>query len=285
MSLKNYHDILGISFTATKEEIKRAYRVLALKYHPDRNKTEGAEAKFIEINQAYEALYEGKIDNPQPMSPPPVNKYERVYEAPTDPTEYEEWLKEVKRRARKNSTNKTGQSRKNKRNRDLEQYQSFAKKYMNPLMVIIAVMSLVYLIDFYLPYKNNNETIINMYYSPYYNSKGRAIGEDLFLETAYGNIQVGSRDFDQLENLGFTELEVYRTRLLGKPLFYKIIGEEGKPMHYAVMSYLSIFSSIHWVMLLVCLANYFIRINLQLNYFLCAILIFFGFYYLMGFFK
>ena len=107
----------------------------------------------------------------------------------------------------------------------------------------------------------------------------------MFLETAHGNIQVKTRDFDQLENLGFTELEVYRTRLLSKPLYYTIIGEEEKPVHYVVMSYLSVFSSIHWVMLIVCVANYFIRINLQLNYFLCAILIFFSLYYLMGLFK
>lgn len=47
---------LGVSKTATAEEIKKAYRRLAVEYHPDKNKTKEAEEKFKEINQAYEVL-------------------------------------------------------------------------------------------------------------------------------------------------------------------------------------------------------------------------------------
>lgn len=54
---KNYYDILGVSKTATDEEIKTAYRKLAKKYHPDLNPGDKeAEAKFKEINQAFEVL-------------------------------------------------------------------------------------------------------------------------------------------------------------------------------------------------------------------------------------
>ena len=53
---KNYYDILGVSKTASADEIKSAYRNLAKKYHPDINKTEGAAEKFKEINEAYEVL-------------------------------------------------------------------------------------------------------------------------------------------------------------------------------------------------------------------------------------
>lgn len=53
---KDYYDILGVSKTSSPEEIKKAYRKLALQYHPDRNKTKEAEEKFKEINKAYEVL-------------------------------------------------------------------------------------------------------------------------------------------------------------------------------------------------------------------------------------
>ena len=57
MSGKDYYKILGISKSASPEEIKKAYRKLALKFHPDRNKGDkGAEAKFKEISEAYAVL-------------------------------------------------------------------------------------------------------------------------------------------------------------------------------------------------------------------------------------
>ena len=53
---RDYYEVLGIARDATDEEIKRAYRKLAFKYHPDHNHDAGAADKFKEVNEAYEAL-------------------------------------------------------------------------------------------------------------------------------------------------------------------------------------------------------------------------------------
>ena len=56
MAQKDYYEILGISKDASEADIKKAYRALTKKYHPDINHEPGAEEKFKEINEAYEIL-------------------------------------------------------------------------------------------------------------------------------------------------------------------------------------------------------------------------------------
>jgi len=58
MTKQDYYDVLNIDKNASKSEIKKAYRKMALKYHPDKNKEKGAEEKFKEISEAYAVLYD-----------------------------------------------------------------------------------------------------------------------------------------------------------------------------------------------------------------------------------
>ena len=69
--MNNYYEILEVSKDATQDEIKKAYKKLAKKFHPDINKESGAEEKFKKINEAYEVLsdetereeYDQKLNN------------------------------------------------------------------------------------------------------------------------------------------------------------------------------------------------------------------------------
>ena len=64
MSKRDYYEVLGVSKSADKSEIKKAYRKLAMKYHPDRIQSQGlppeliqaAETKFKEIQDAYDRI-------------------------------------------------------------------------------------------------------------------------------------------------------------------------------------------------------------------------------------
>jgi molecular chaperone DnaJ len=59
-SKKDYYDVLSVARSASEEDIKKAFRKLALEFHPDRNKNEGAEDKFKEVNEAYQTLSDPK---------------------------------------------------------------------------------------------------------------------------------------------------------------------------------------------------------------------------------
>jgi molecular chaperone DnaJ len=56
MAKRDYYEVLGVPKTATEEEIRKAYRTLAKKYHPDVSKEENAAEKFKEVQEAYEVL-------------------------------------------------------------------------------------------------------------------------------------------------------------------------------------------------------------------------------------
>ena len=53
---QDYYDVLGVARNAGADELKKAFRRLAMRFHPDRNQEVGAEAKFKEVNEAYEVL-------------------------------------------------------------------------------------------------------------------------------------------------------------------------------------------------------------------------------------
>lgn len=71
--MKNYYQVLGVSEDADERQIKKAYRKLALKYHPDKNKDANAAEKFREINEAYAVLV-GKEKPIRKQNEPEMNE-------------------------------------------------------------------------------------------------------------------------------------------------------------------------------------------------------------------
>ena len=78
--MKNYYKVLGINIEASQMDVKKAFRKLALKYHPDRNKEPNAAHKFIEVTEAYEVLRD------------PIKRadYDRIYKVHFDKVEPKE---------------------------------------------------------------------------------------------------------------------------------------------------------------------------------------------------
>lgn len=58
IAMENLYNILGVAPNVSADEIKKRYRALAMRFHPDRNSEAGAEARFNAIQQAYEVLIE-----------------------------------------------------------------------------------------------------------------------------------------------------------------------------------------------------------------------------------
>ena len=94
---RHYYEVLGLTPGATLQQVKRAYRALAKRFHPDVSREPDAQERFIEINEAYEFLlryYGGSAGGP-----PRGGAYRRP-SAPSAEELFRQWLERERRRAR-----------------------------------------------------------------------------------------------------------------------------------------------------------------------------------------
>ncbi|MEZ5670676.1 MAG: DnaJ C-terminal domain-containing protein [Alphaproteobacteria bacterium] len=122
MEYKDYYKALGVAADAPLDEIKRAYRTLARKYHPDISKEPGAEERFKEISEAYEALKDPEkraaydqlgrdFQAGQQFRPPPgwdAGFEHREHYAETDTSEFSDFFEALFGRARAGSRGRAG---------------------------------------------------------------------------------------------------------------------------------------------------------------------------------
>ena len=95
----NYFLILGLNTSATERDIKLAYRKLAMRYHPDRNKETGAKERFIQVNEAYEFLSDPslRVQHRKQLS----NKVNREDLLRRREQIYRQWAEQQRQEARK----------------------------------------------------------------------------------------------------------------------------------------------------------------------------------------
>lgn len=104
MEFKDYYKILGVSKNATLEQIKAAYKELAKKYHPDKNKQDPkAEEKFKEINEAYQVLSDKEKRSKYDNLGSQWNSYQNTGGS-SDNFNWEEWFTPSSRGRRKSKT-------------------------------------------------------------------------------------------------------------------------------------------------------------------------------------
>lgn len=148
MPKSKYYRVLGLSPTASEQEIRKTYRILVMKFHPDKNNSVGAEDKFLEIKEAYEILT-GKKNLPKSRIEVSSNKTKN---------EKEERLKVAKKRFEDS-----------KRKEILENeryYQSLTTGYKWRIVRISAIIGIILnismLLDYVLP-KHYKQDIVTHY--------------------------------------------------------------------------------------------------------------------------
>ena len=88
--VKDYYNVLGVAQTAGQDDIKKAYRKLALKLHPDKNKADDAEEKFKELGEAYEVLSDvlKRAEFDASINPTPTKQSYDSYSASSSRSDY-----------------------------------------------------------------------------------------------------------------------------------------------------------------------------------------------------
>ena len=145
----DYYEILGVTSTAHAAEIKRAYRRLAVMYHPDKNPSPDAEAIFKQINEAYDVLSDPEKRRAYD------SRFDTLFEVPVENAQPRH--RDPRYRGSGQARSQGGSGRQSIR----EQMASYLK-YTSAISIFCFSISVVLLIDFLLPTRASKEKIAKM---------------------------------------------------------------------------------------------------------------------------
>ncbi len=225
MSLKKYYSRLGLSETANSEDIRRQFRKLAMKYHPDRNPSENAQEEFLKITEAYEILT-GKrklvhsLESKRTGSARPQQK-ERVREARR--RHYEQVIKEQE---------------------ETEIYfkgllKSRGWKVVTRSSILGAILSLCLILDLFLPHHYSQDRMTHYAMDVY--SSGQTIEKRVSLVRTAKNQEYWIEELDYPFYGQYPDFFVQKSWIFRDPTNLVSI-QRGKFVHYAVhYTYFSFF--------------------------------------------
>lgn len=206
-----YLKTLDLSIGASKTEIKAAYRRLSKKYHPDVNKSEDAQERFIAIHEAYKFLMD--------VGPKPNNETITYNYDPYDAA-YATWREKAKAYARQ-------KAREAQRQQKLQLLRLL--HYFDFLAVGVLVFNLLLVVDYVLPKKVFEENVVAVH--KVYENPGNRYGggsrtyryDDVYLENFYMRVDGGSA----LVLGGETKVTVVATSLFESPLYILVSRKQG----------------------------------------------------------
>jgi len=164
--MANYYEVLGVSKTATTEEIKKAYRNLAFKYHPDRNQGDtAAEEKFKQINAAYDILGDetkrrnydltGQTDNNAYSNQQYQRQYQYTYSNPFgDDETFWKWQQSRQQQYQRQYQNYNQNNQNENRGRRGRGFSTKGQCFSFMLLKILQILAalMMFRISYYIPF-------------------------------------------------------------------------------------------------------------------------------------
>lgn len=196
---EKYYKILGLESSASDSEVKKKFRELAKKYHPDKNPTENSNARFQEIQDAYERIVKRTFDHPiHQKSPSPKTKEQEFQE---------------------NARKRAEQLKKQEKEDELEFYNSFRFGWRRKCLMTIAFFGglclIGIIIDDFLPLTKTKETVEEFSTKP-----SKSINDQYVYSVKFKNypsLWLHYQNINQLDNL--PELILAKTVIFHQPVY------------------------------------------------------------------